>query len=61
MNCYTHLTPAEREKIHVLLVLGTSYRGIARALGRAVSSITREVNRNRKKNGSYSPFDAQTR
>jgi IS30 family transposase len=40
------LSQAERESISRGLVSGMSYRAIGRELGRAVSTISREVNRN---------------
>jgi|TARA_B110000196_G_C21085918_1_gene635005 IS30 family transposase len=41
-----HLTLAEREEISRGLVAGDSIRGIARALSRSPSTISREINRN---------------
>lgn len=41
-----HLTPTERGKIEAYLAQGTSYTRIAQDLGRAVSTISREVRRN---------------
>ncbi|WP_156179573.1 helix-turn-helix domain-containing protein, partial [Jeotgalibaca dankookensis] len=43
---YTHFTIAERSKIETLRDLGFSIRRIARILGRAPSSVSRELNRN---------------
>ncbi|WP_034551440.1 IS30 family transposase [Carnobacterium funditum] len=43
---YTHFTIAERSKIETLLELGFSIRGIAQKLGRAPSSVSRELKRN---------------
>ena len=59
MNHYTHLTIDEREKARVLLELGFSLRAIARKLNRAVSTISREIRRNQKKNGEYVAHIAQ--
>ena len=46
---YTHFTLNERKFLHQLLAEGYSFRKIADFLGRNVSSISREVNRNRSK------------
>ncbi len=43
---YTHFTIAERSKIETLLELGFSIRRIAQKLGRAPSSVSRELKRN---------------
>jgi IS30 family transposase len=45
-NCYTHLSPAEREEIAIALEQGQSLRSIAESLGRSPSSINREIKRN---------------
>jgi IS30 family transposase len=42
---YTHLTPVERCQIEVLLQRGDSQRSIAGLLGRAASTIRREMKR----------------
>ena len=54
---YTHFTIAERSKIETLLDLGFSIRRIAQTLGRAPSSVSRELNRN----PNYRCDQAQTR
>lgn len=46
---YTHFTLDERKYLQQLLSEGCSFRKIADFLGRNVSSISREVNRNRSK------------
>ena len=46
---YTHFTLSERKYLQQLLSEGYSFRKIAHFLGRNVSSISREVNRNRSK------------
>ena len=46
---YTHFTLDERKFLQQLLAEGYSFRKIAEFLGRNVSSISREVNRNRAK------------
>lgn len=43
---YTHLNPAERCQIAVLLQRGDSQRSIARLLGRSASTVRREIARN---------------
>lgn len=42
---YTHFTTEEREKSRVLKAQGLSIRAIARELGRAPSSVSREFRR----------------
>ncbi len=49
MKSYTHFTLDERKFLQQLLSEGYSFRKIADFLGRNVSSISREVNRNRSK------------
>ena len=46
MRCYKRLSLQEREDIALYLSLGWSYQAIADQLGRAVSTISREVRRN---------------
>ena len=46
---YTHFTLEERKFLQQLLSEGYSFRKIANFLGRNVSSVSREVNRNRSK------------
>lgn len=60
MNCYHHLSPQEREFIHVSLAQGFSKRRIARELGRSCSTISREIQRNGKQD-TYSPHQAHVR
>ncbi len=45
------LTPAEREEISRGLIAGESYRSISRRLGRAASTVSREVRGNRGRRG----------
>lgn len=52
------ITPEERDEIAVLLATKTSFRTIAKTLGRSVSSISEEVKRN-SRNGQYSALLAQ--
>jgi IS30 family transposase len=42
-----HLSPLERETIYLGLVLGSSYAEIARSIGRATSTVTRELDAHR--------------
>lgn len=49
MLSYTHFTLNERRFLQELLSEGYSFRKIAELLGRNVSSVSREVNRNRSK------------
>jgi DNA-binding NarL/FixJ family response regulator len=46
MSGGTHLELEERERLAALKAEGLSLRGIARALGRAASTISRELRRN---------------
>ena len=66
---YKHFTLEEREYLHELLNKGYSFRKIAGILGRNVSSISREVNRNKSKHPTnknqtnkylYHPWKANT-
>lgn len=49
MKSYTHFTLNERKFLQELLSEGKSFRKIAEILGRNVSSVSREVSRNRSK------------
>lgn len=49
MMSYTHFTLNERKFLQELLAEGKSFRKIAEILGRNVSSVSREVNRNKSK------------
>lgn len=55
---YQHLTQGERYQIYAYRRVGLSLREIARHLGRAGSTISREIRRNRHKRG-YRPAMAQ--
>lgn len=55
---YSHFTLDERKYLHQLLDEGLSIRKIADILGRAPSSISRELKRNSSKKG-YHPWRAQ--
>ena len=43
MSGYSHLTALERDRLAGLMADGLSLRAIARALGRAASTISREL------------------
>ena len=53
MQSYNHFTLIERENIQELKKEGKSIRNIARVLGRSPSSISRELARNKNKDGTY--------
>jgi len=55
MPFYSHLSSDERTEIGLLIRAGYSISAIARALGRARSTISRELKRNRLLKGGYSP------
>lgn len=61
MRTYHQLTSEERYALATLRRQGYSMRGIARALGRAPSTISREVRRNRREDGRYRCFTADQR
>jgi len=55
----SHLTRQERECIFKYLILGKGIREIARLIHRNPSVVSREVKRNRSKDGYYSAVEAQ--
>src|SRR4051794_24326240 len=55
----THLELEERERLAALKAEGLSLRAIARALGRAASTISRELRRNALPRGGYRPVHAE--
>ena len=59
MSGYSHLTAEERDRIADLKAAGLSLRAIARALGRAASTISRELRRNALDSGAYRPHVAE--
>lgn len=61
MKCYRQLTSEERYALATLRRQGYTMRGIARALGRAPSTISREIRRNRRRDGRYRAFTADQR
>ena len=58
MSGYSHLTAEERDRLADLRADGLSLRAIAKALGRAVSTISRELRRNALDSGAYRPHVA---
>jgi IS30 family transposase len=58
MRTYHQLTSEERYALSTLRKQGYSVRGIARALDRAPSTISREVRRNSRTDGGYRPSTA---
>src|SRR5690242_14048998 len=58
MSGGTHLELEERERLAALKAEGLSLRAIARALGRAASTISRELRRNALPRGGYLPVHA---
>lgn len=61
MTEYSHLSYWEREEIARLRATGASRSAIARVLGRARSTIKRELERNSNQDGSYNPSSADRR
>ena len=58
MRPYLHLSDAERDQIAVLRASGQSIGAVATALGRAKSTVSRELRRNALPSGRYSPIHA---
>lgn len=56
---YAHLTRQERINVQLMLRFGFSCRRIARELGRAPSTISREIRRNSNKQGGYDEHAAE--
>src|SRR5206468_1456637 len=59
MSGGTHLELEERERLAALKTEGLSLRAIARALGRAASTVSRELRRNALPRGGYLPVHAE--
>src|SRR5215208_8282666 len=59
MSGGTHLELEERERLAALKAEGLSLRSIARALGRAASTVSRELRRNALPRGGYLPVHAE--
>src|SRR3954468_7082239 len=57
----THLELEERERLAALKAEGLSLRAIARQLGRAASTVSRELRRNALPKGGYLPVHAEGR
>lgn len=60
MSHYHHLSISERERLLVLRTEGKSLRAIAREIGRSVSTVSREVKRNRLPDCRYSAVAAHS-
>ena len=58
MRSYRHLSEDERDQIGIWRAAGRSVGAIARALGRAKATISRELQRNALPSGGYSPLHA---
>ena len=58
MSGYAHLSAEDRDRLADLKAAGLSLRAIARALGRAASTISREFKRNALDSGAYRPHVA---
>lgn len=59
MASYTRLSIEDREQIQAGLAAGHTFMQIAEAIGRAVSTVSREITRNRRYDKRYSPHTAQ--
>ena len=59
MSDGTHLRLGEREQLAALKAEGLSLRAIAARLGRAASTISRELRRNALPRGGYLPVHAE--
>src|ERR671933_1858973 len=59
MSGGTHLELEERERLAASKAGGLSLRAIARALGRAASTVSRELRRNALPEGGYLPVHAE--
>ena len=58
-KCYTHLSAEERETLSLGLAYGHSLRAMAKVLGRAPSTVSRESARNRTRGRPYRACTAQ--
>lgn len=61
MSHYHHLSTNERESILRMQGEGKSIRAMSRTLGRAASTISREIRRNEGQRRNYSPGEAEKR
>jgi IS30 family transposase len=60
MNDYKRLSPVEREELALQLALGLSLRLIAKSLGRAPSTLSREIKRTSTWRSNYRMLEAQS-
>ena len=60
MRAYKHYTHNERENLALMIIEGKTYEEMAKELGKDKSSISREISRNRNKDGTYNPWRATT-
>src|SRR4029453_17997720 len=58
MSGYSHLLDDERDQIAALKAAGRSIGAIAKAVGRAKSTVSRELRRNALPSGRYAPLYA---
>ena len=56
MQPYTHFTLSERDSLRNFISEGKSLRAIAKELNKNVSSISRELKRNKNKDGTYNAY-----
>ena len=59
-QCYTHLSDTDREPLSLGLTHGQSLRTMAEVLGRAPSTVSRELGRNRTRGRPYRACTAHT-
>lgn len=59
MSHYQHLSMNERERILVLHIEKKSLHAISKAIGRSVSTVSRELKRNKGQDQAYSAIEAQ--
>lgn len=59
MKGYTHLAAEERDRLTLLRASGMGVRAMARELGRAASTVSRELRRNALPRGGYRPDHAE--
>ena len=58
MQSYNHFTLEERERLRIYLSENKSIRKIGKLLGKSPSSVSRELARNKNKDGSYNAWRA---
>ena len=58
MEVYTHLATEERDQLALMRASGMGVRAMARELGRAASTVSRELRRNALPRGGYRPDHA---